>query len=176
LRRLKFIIVLEIFLNLNLAKASDSLALADLNKTLNNPSRALKSIYDSPEKWSEYLKHISKGEKEWLETWPTLRKVSDAGASEDLDLQISKVLKSDPTLVFNLIKRRWQASVEQFKITRSVCAASAEESQEVAVSGSAKSEANQAYIQTRIERINGLRIPGLDDLKKECLAQLKLIK
>ena len=57
---------------------------------------ALQQIYENDHSWPELLHGIATGTKSWLSIAKTLRAVSDAGASEQLDLAVGEALEHRP--------------------------------------------------------------------------------
>ena len=60
------------------------------------PEQTLEGIYNDPEKWRGLLDGIGTGEEKWLTLARQLRAVSDAGASEQLDLAVGEALEHRP--------------------------------------------------------------------------------
>ncbi len=62
----------------------------------------LAKLYNDQTVWSSVLKDIASGNKSWLRVATALRSVSDAGASEMLDLAVGEALEHDPINVFRI--------------------------------------------------------------------------
>lgn len=81
-------------------------------------------------KWTEYLRDVLEGESRSLLRWPGLRKASDAGTTEQLDLALTRLISKSPKSVFAVISSGWPKEKERLAILGRVCARTNEESQE----------------------------------------------
>jgi hypothetical protein len=64
--------------------------------------KTLSSIYEAQSQWSQLLAGVATGRREWLAVAARLRKVSDAGASEQLDLAVGEALEHRPKNVLSI--------------------------------------------------------------------------
>ena len=63
---------------------------------------ALQAIYDNKTTWAQLLAGIASGTKDWLLIADQLRRVSDAGTSEQLGLAVGEALERRPENVLSL--------------------------------------------------------------------------
>src|SRR3984885_4865315 len=63
----------------------------------------LEQIYGDPAEWSSLQAGIATGEPVWLNLARQLRQVSDAGATEQIDLAAGEALEHRPAVVLSLV-------------------------------------------------------------------------
>lgn len=105
----------------------ETLKLSDLKKLLKDPRNALQKTYDNQDNWNQYLDHISSGDKEWVATWPKFKQVSDAGASEMLDIAMGQLISKNAEVAFKSINDGWSSKDERLNIVKNLCGPSYEE-------------------------------------------------
>jgi hypothetical protein len=84
------------------ASAQSTAAQIDNRITRYGAERTLWAIYADDDQWSNLLAQIARGEEPWLRVANRLRKVTDAGASEQLDLAVGEALEHAPERVLRL--------------------------------------------------------------------------
>jgi hypothetical protein len=83
------------------------LGVSDVQRLIRNdgPVKALAVLSDNEGQWDQLLKGVATGQTAWLSVGATLRSVSDAHASETLDMAIQEALPKNPTGVLGLLSR-----------------------------------------------------------------------
>ena len=69
------------------------------------PKGTLHLLFDDGARWDSFLDAVGKGDDSWLEVAANLREVSDAHASETLDMAIQEALPLNPNSVLILVQR-----------------------------------------------------------------------
>ena len=123
---------------------------------------ALESLFEAPQ-WESILDGIAGGGAGWLRVAGALRQVSDAGASEDLDVAISEALGVNAAGVLLLVKN---GSVP----AEDACYSYGFMTQR----GTASKVKLQRYLARRREAVTAVTDPGLAKVKVECLAALDI--
>ncbi len=72
------------------------------------PGPVLRELETHPDHWAEALGQVSKGEPVWLEIAASLRRVSDAGSSEDLELAVAEAVEHQPAAVLATLGRPFE--------------------------------------------------------------------
>jgi hypothetical protein len=65
----------------------------------------LRALLADEERWDQLIGEIGSGKSDWLEVAVQLRTVSDAHATETLDMALQEALPANPTGVLNLVRR-----------------------------------------------------------------------
>jgi hypothetical protein len=66
------------------------------------PEAILARLYDDPAKWSQFLALVSRGDRDWLQIANQFRRVSDAGAADELTAAVGEALEQSPSNVLRL--------------------------------------------------------------------------
>jgi hypothetical protein len=69
------------------------------------PKGTLHLLFDDGARWDSFLDVVGKGDDAWLEVAANLREVSDAHASETLDMAIQEALPVNPSSVLTSVQR-----------------------------------------------------------------------
>lgn len=117
---------------------------------------ALKRIFDDTSQSSILLRGVARGTGGWLAVAAKLRPVSDAGASEELDLAVAEALPRSPAGVLRLLPA-------PFAVAR-ICGVPFVE-QPVAESQSYRRRALAAVVSVRDHRLRSVRDQCLDALR-----------
>lgn len=72
------------------------------------PGPVLRELEAHPDRWADALARISKGEPSWLEVAASLRRVSDAGSSEELELAVADAVEHQPAAVLARLGRPFE--------------------------------------------------------------------
>jgi hypothetical protein len=123
----------------------------------------LQHLYKNKDQWVGLLAGIATGEPGWLNTAKQLRAVSDAGATEQIDLAAGEALEHRPADVLSLI-------VDDFGITH-VCGGA-----DVDDARFDSYESSMAAIQRREEMLRAVREDTLRQKRDACLAELDRAK
>ena len=121
--------VFGVLLCTKMSFAGNHVEIKDLRKNLSDPKKALSDLYSTPEKWAYVMKQIEIGKSDWVKLWPDFRKVSDAGASEELDLVMSHLVGNNSNLALRTINEAWHEE-EARVITEQACRVTGNEVQE----------------------------------------------
>jgi hypothetical protein len=83
------------------------LLLSDVQRQIANdgPAKTLESLFRDDARWDGVLNGVASGEIGWLGVAATLRPVSDAHASETLEMAIQEALPKNPAGVLRLLSR-----------------------------------------------------------------------
>ena len=120
----------------------------------------LGSLYSNQAAWGKLLANVGKGERAWLEVAEQLRRASDAGASEQLDLAIGEALVHNP---------EWVLKASQGGLDlRSVCSGP-----DVDDPRYDSYEAAIEAIRKREKAVRGVQTPALRDARKKCREALE---
>ena len=83
----------------NESKDSQTLKSLELRIEEEGPQTVLSDVFGKPE-WNSIIEGIKKAKPRWLRVGMKLRKVSDAGASEELRISLAEGLEVNPVNVF----------------------------------------------------------------------------
>ena len=72
---------------------------------IDGPANELRYLSVDDRQWDRFLDLVATGEAPWLSVAAELRSVSDAAASETLDMAIQEALPKNPTGVLQLVSR-----------------------------------------------------------------------
>ena len=61
------------------------------------------TLWEQDKTFDALLTHVDRGETQWFDIWVELRKYSDAGASESIDMAFARAIQKAPTQVLRLI-------------------------------------------------------------------------
>lgn len=111
--------------------AQEENLLLEIKKRKANPGEALKYVYSDSKRWNLLLKNIENGTHEWLNIWPMLKKASDSGASEELNISMSKVLKNNSLEVITMIEKNWNLEKDRRTAFSSICSSVTNEVQDM---------------------------------------------
>lgn len=110
--------------------------------------------------WQDIYDGIASGDIEWLQIAELLRRVSDAGSSEDLSDAISEALPKNPEVILRFVKDG--KDFEEFTV-EGACFASPR---------SEKSSEALNYLKTAEHAVKNVDAPDLQDAKVRCLKSL----
>jgi hypothetical protein len=82
-----------------------SLQLADIERMMqtDGAKKTLSFLFDDDRRWDRVLTSIATGQRAWLNVAAKLRDVSDAHASETLDMAVQEALLKNPLEVLRLV-------------------------------------------------------------------------
>lgn len=164
---------LAIVLPLSAFASKDEALLSNLKKKINSPKIALEYVYGDSRRWDEYLDHVKKADTEWVRLWPSLRKVSDAGATEQLDISFGYALENNPNLALNEIRHSWINDSEAKGIVEKVCTSVSETySNQTAFKSNEKEEVLK-LIERRVKKMSQIEDRNISSLKNICVEKLK---
>jgi hypothetical protein len=126
----------------------------------NGAAVALKALYGDPASWAFVLRRISSGDSEWFDVAESLRRVSDAGTSEQLDHAAGEALGTNPALILGRATGPFHLS--------DLCEAPDHDDQRFETLERALSELDR-----RISALERLGDPGLSLVRDDCLASLR---
>lgn len=125
------------------------------------PKGTLRLLFDDEARWDSFLEAVGKGDDSWLEVAASLREVSDAHASETLDMAIQEALPLNPVGVLTFV-RRGSFTVDGASGMYGFGQIEDERPKAVIV----------GLVDTRIDAVSKVQQPTLDPVKTECLAEL----
>jgi hypothetical protein len=117
-------------------------------------------IYEDWDEWDALLDHIVQGNREWLEIANLLKPVSDAGASEMLDIAVGEALERQPEYVLTVALKIFDLDL--------VCAA-----WEYGMPGYETPEQAIGMLEARIESLERLKDNELLPVRNECIEVIR---
>jgi hypothetical protein len=86
---------------------SRSLQPADIERMMqeNGSQKTLSFLFDDDRRWDRVLTSVATGQRAWVNVAAKLREVSDAHASETLDMAMQEALLKNPLEVLRLVAR-----------------------------------------------------------------------
>ena len=126
-------------------------------------SKALDEIYNSETLWPEVLHRIATGSRSWLKIAKQLRAVSDAGASEQLELAVGEALEHQPENVLRFAVPAFSLEV--------VCSGP-----DVDDPRFDSYELSIHAINLRQAKLREIATPNLRHLRNQCIEQLETSK
>jgi len=123
----------------------------------------LERLYNDQRQWSALLAGIATGAPPWLKVATTLRVVSDAGASEQLDLAVGEALEHRPADVLSL-------AVPTFSL-KVLCDGPDVDDPRFDSYG-----LSMAAIEQRQAKLRSIQKPSLAAVRDSCIAELEKAK
>jgi hypothetical protein len=144
----------------------EKLVLNELERKISDPKASLDYIYSSSD-WKLFIQEIENGNIDFLDTWSLLRDKSDGGATEELNLALSVLLKKKPELVFTTITNKNSDKEKVETIVSEVCKVSGQEVQNTKYP-TVKDEKNAALngLNQRLKELSKMR--SMTVLKNLC--------
>jgi hypothetical protein len=96
------LLLLLMLLSAPAQNAGPKVELSALQESLRSvgPKVTLRFVFDDEARWDSLLDTVAKGDNSWLEVAASLREVSDAHASETLDMAIQEALPLNSSSAF----------------------------------------------------------------------------
>ncbi|MFM6928981.1 MAG: hypothetical protein ACKOX6_10990 [Bdellovibrio sp.] len=166
-------IILIVVPQMSAFASKDDVLLGNLQKQIGSPKAALEYVYSDSKRWNTYLDHIKKADAEWLKLWPELRKVSDAGATQQLDISFGYVLEKKPDLALTMIKGAWANEKEMQEVVGWVCASVSEAFSDQSVEQGKEKKEVLALIERRLGKLSQVEVKEITSVKNLCVDKLK---